>query len=146
MDLRPSTLDDLGLLATISWFCREYESIYTNIRIDKKTHVEEADIDPSLKVVIYRILQEALNNAAKHSHAGIIHLHLFADEEELELMVEDAGVGFEMNKMQSGNNNMNGMGLTTMKERAILSGGTFLLETSPGAGTRIIVSWPRKVS
>jgi PAS domain S-box-containing protein len=146
MDLRPSILDDLGLVATISWFCREYESIYTSIRIDKEINVDEADIESSLKIVIYRILQEALNNAAKHSQTDIIHLHLMKNQDELELMVKDTGVGFELDEISSINIYEKGLGLTSMRERAQLSGGTFKIKSSPGMGTGLSVSWPIKVS
>jgi signal transduction histidine kinase len=145
MDLRPTILDDLGLLATISWLCREYESIYTNIRIDKEIHLEEADISPTLKTVIYRILQEALNNAAKHSRADSIRLHLIKSKDELEFMVEDTGLGFKMDDMPSMNAEKEGIGLLSMRERAQLSGGNFTIQSTPGVGTRILVSWPMKV-
>jgi signal transduction histidine kinase len=146
MDLRPSTLDDLGLVATISWFCREFESIYTNIHVEKEIHVKEADIPSSLKTVIYRILQEALNNAAKHSQTDIIHLHLMRNKADLELMIEDTGLGFEMDKVQSMNPDKRGIGLTSMKERALQSGGTFNIKSSTGIGTSLFVSWPIKVN
>ena len=146
MDLRPSTLDDLGIVATISWFCREFESIYTNIHIDKEIHVKEADIPSSLKIVIYWILQEGLNNAAKHSQTDIIHLHLMKNQDELELMVKDTGVGFELDEISSINIYEKGLGLTSMRERAQLSGGIFKIKSSPGMGTGLSVSWPIKVS
>lgn len=146
MDLRPSILDDLGLVATISWFCREFESIYTNIHVEKEIHVEEADIPSSLKTVIYRILQEALNNAAKYSKTDIIHLHLMKNQDKLELMVKDTGVGFELHKISSRNIYEKGMGLTSMRERAQQSGGAFKIKSSPWMGTGLSVSWPINVS
>ncbi|MFC1843681.1 PAS domain S-box protein [Thermodesulfobacteriota bacterium] len=145
MDLRPSTLDDLGLTATISWFCREFESIYSDIQIAKEIHIEETDISPTLKTVIYRIMQEALNNAAKHSRTDIIRLHLMQNKDELELLVEDTGVGFSLDEVQSRNVNLKGMGLGSMKERAQLSGGNFSIRSTAGIGTRINVSWPKEV-
>jgi PAS domain S-box-containing protein len=146
MDLRPSTLDDLGLMPTISWFCREFESIYTTILVEKEIHVEEADISPSLKTVIYRIMQEALNNAAKHGQTAVIHFHLVKNKDNLELMVEDTGIGFNPDELQSGEMERKGMGLGSMKERAQNSGGSFTLQSCPGIGTKILVSWPIKAS
>src|SRR4030043_249370 len=73
MDLRPSPLDDLGILATLGWFCREYQRIYSHIRIEKEIGLQEGEISPTLKTVIYRLTQEALNNIAKHSKAALIH-------------------------------------------------------------------------
>ena len=75
-DLRPSILDDLGILATINWFCREFQNVYSNIRIKADIAIHENDIPSPLKTVIYRILQEALNNVAKHSQADWVQLSL----------------------------------------------------------------------
>lgn len=142
MDLRPSILDDLGLTATISWLYREFESIFPHIHFEKRIDVEEADIPPSLKTVIYRILQEAFNNAVKHSKTNFIGLHLRKRMNHLELQIEDKGQGFDLNKEQSKTMNDKGMGLASMKERTQLSGGTFKILATPGKGTRIFLSWP----
>jgi PAS domain S-box-containing protein len=144
MDLRPSTLDDLGLIATISWFSRELEAIYTDIQIEKEINLEEADIPRSLKTVIYRILQEALNNAAKHNNKNIIRIQLKKHADRLKLVIEDKGVGFDLEQQQAKLPNEKGMGLTSMKERAQLSGGTFTIHSAPGKGTRIDIGWPLK--
>jgi PAS domain S-box-containing protein len=142
MDLRPSTLDDLGLIATISWFSREFEAIYTDIQIKKEIDVEENDIPQSLKTVIFRILQEAFNNAAKYSGNDTILIKLRKHPGSLELLIEDKGAGFDVNVQQTKPPNQKGMGLTSMKERAQLSGGTFFLDSTPGKGTRIDIVWP----
>jgi len=141
MDLRPSTLDDLGLVATISWFCRDFESIFMDISVEKEIHVQEDDISVPLKTVIYRIMQEALNNAAKYSRTNSILLKLARTEEYLELLIEDKGVGFELDGAVEGKGGRKGLGLSSMKERASLSGGTFTILTALGIGTRIQVLW-----
>ena len=142
MDLRPSMLDDLGLIPTISWFCREFESIYTNITVKKEIEVEEADIPPSLKIVIYRIMQEALNNAAKHSNNDSIGVQLKKTSDSLQLMIEDKGKGFDIQYKQTKIPTRKGMGLASMRERAQLSGGIFTIQTGPEIGTRIVAEWP----
>ena len=142
MDLRPSMLDDLGLIATISWFCREFESVYTNVTVEKDIDAQEDDIPPSLKIVIYRIMQEALNNAAKYSQNDSIKVHLKKSTGSLELAIEDKGIGFDIKTVRSRISNRTGIGLSSMKERAQLSGGTFTIQSSPEAGTRIHVIWP----
>ena len=142
MDLRPSMLDDLGLIATISWFCREFESVYTNVTVEKDIDAQEDDIPPSLKIVIYRIMQEALNNAAKYSQNDSIKVYLTKSTGSLELAIEDQGIGFDIKTVRSRISNRTGMGLSSMKERAQLSGGTFTIESSPETGTRIHVIWP----
>ena len=74
--LHPSMLDDLGILPTIDWHCREFQKTYSHIHIEKQTSIAEDNVPAILKVVIYRILQETLNNIAKHSKADLIRLSL----------------------------------------------------------------------
>jgi PAS domain S-box-containing protein len=142
MDLRPSILDDLGLIATISWFCREFESIYTDLSIEKEITVEEEDIPKPLKIVIYRILQETLNNAAKYSQTENITIKLTKTALDLELLVEDTGVGFNPDVIASEEGNRRGMGLPSIRERVFVSGGTHTISSAPGRGTRIHIVWP----
>ncbi|MGZ6220967.1 MAG: PAS domain-containing sensor histidine kinase, partial [Syntrophales bacterium] len=142
MDLRPSTLDDLGVLATLEWFCREYQKIYFHIRIKKEIGLTESEISIPLKTVIYRLTQEALNNIAKHSKADLIHLSLQTMEDRVELTIKDNGIGFRLEEILSSEKPKKGLGLNSMRERAELSGGTFAIETTPGAGTLIRANWP----
>jgi signal transduction histidine kinase/PAS domain-containing protein len=136
MDLRPSTLDDLGILATIDWFCREFEKIYSTIRTEKLINIHESEVPTYLKTVIFRVMQESLNNIAKHSKADWVHLSLKKKEDRIELVVEDNGTGFDLEKSKKG------FGLSSMRERTELSGGAFRIETTSGAGTTIHASWP----
>jgi signal transduction histidine kinase len=138
MDLRPSMLDDLGLTSTISWFCREFESIYSHIIVEKEINIDEAEISPSMKTVIYRILQEAMNNSAKHSKTDFILLQLLMKKDSLELVIEDKGVGFDID-IRSVNK---GIGLASIKERAKMSGGIFNIQSHHERGTKIQISWP----
>lgn len=144
MDLRPSILDDLGILATISWVCREFETIYKNISIQKEIHIREEDIPVSIKTVIYRILQESLNNVAKHSGAHRVRIELRHTGRRIELAVVDTGSGFDKERVLAMANVDRGLGLVSMKERAELSDGVFKLQTEPGNGTQIHVSWPQR--
>lgn len=145
-DLRPSILDDLGILATIAWFCREFQSIYSTVRIEKEITVKENEIPVSLKTIIYRIMQEALNNTAKHSRADRVRLSLKKSDGSIELAIEDNGQGFNFKQAVYVKNSMRGFGLASMKERAELSGGSFAIESAAGAGTSIRVLWPVKFS
>ncbi len=142
MDLRPSILDDLGILATISWFCREFQTTYSDIRIKQKIQVQEEQIPALLKTVIFRIIQEALNNIGKHSQAGQIRLNLVQKDHHLQLDIRDNGVGFDLKSIFALNGSTRGMGLAGMEERAKLSGGTFAIRAQPGKGTRIQAAWP----
>ncbi len=142
MGLRPSTLDDIGISETLYWFCQQFESIYKKIRILKLIEVEEDQIPETLKTVIFRVLQESLNNVAKHSGADRVQLSLQQQGVTVKLIVEDNGSGFDSEKPLPQNDTGQGFGLASMRERIELSGGIFTLETAPGQATRICAVWP----
>lgn len=134
--LRPSILDDLGIVPAINWFCREYEKTYSHIHVEKEIDLSETDLTDSLKTVIFRISQEAMNNIAKHSKATVVNLSLQKRNSGIELTIQDNGQGFDAD------NTRRGLGLSTMRERAELSGGSFDVESVIGKGTLIRGSWP----
>jgi signal transduction histidine kinase len=142
MDLRPSTLDDLGILATLEWFCREYQKIYSHIHIEKKIDLQESEVSIPLKTAIYRVMQEAMNNIAKHSKADLVHLSLGKREDKIQLIIQDNGQGFNFEEILSPDRSRRGMGLSSMQERVELSGGSFTIESIKGKGTVIRASWP----
>jgi PAS domain S-box-containing protein len=141
-DLRPSLLDDLGIISTVSWFCREFEKIYSGIRIEKQINIKEKDVPESLKIVIFRIMQEALNNVSKHAEAKLVTVSLNAMKKKLELVVEDTGQGFDYEYVRSPKRSQRGFGLISMKERVELSGGTLVVDSGPGTGTVVKATWP----
>lgn len=140
MDLRPSTLDDLGILPTLSWFFREFEAAARGISVDKTITAEEADIPPSLKVVIFRILQEAMSNIVKHAEASRISFGLEKDGQILIFRVEDNGRGFDAQAFHE--TPSEGLGLRGMQERARLSGGVYQMKSVRNKGTSIRITWP----
>ena len=142
MDLRPSMLDDLGILATISWFTREFSRIYGHIKLDKDIAVEEAQVPDLLTTVIYRILQEALNNVAKHSGADRAEIALRQTGSDLILSIADNGNGFDVEQVLNVENPGRGFGLASMRERTEMSGGIFHLDSSPGQGALLEAVWP----
>ncbi len=142
MDLRPSMLDDLGLLPTLSWFFRRFQTIYSGIRIEQRIDLREDEVPNALKVVIYRVIQEAMNNVAKHSKAELVRPSLRRMNDRMELAVEDNGRGFDLEKALGLESSRRGLGLTSMKERVELSGGSFVIESTQGEGTIIRGSWP----
>ena len=146
MDLRPSTLDDLGILATVTWFSREFQRIYSGINVKMEINLEEKDVPESLKIVIYRVLQEALNNVAKHSKANTVCVSLSMTNGCVELIVEDYGAGFELEEALSVDASERGFGLGSMRERTELSDGTFAIDSDRGRGTMVRASWPTKRS
>ncbi len=141
-DLRPAILDDLGIVTTIRWFCRQSRSVYTDLTIDEEIAVREEDIAEPLKITIFRVIQEAMHNIAKYSKAENVTISLVKRESRLELSVRDNGVGFDSNSVISAKNGRRGLGLTSMRERTELSGGTFAIRSAPGEGTSIEASWP----
>jgi len=142
MDLHPSILDDLGILATITWFCREFQSIYSGVRIEKQINIQENQVPDPLKTVTYRVLQEALNNVAKHSEADLVSLSLRKTDGAIELVIEDNGLGFDLEDVLSVESARRGLGLASMKERTELSGGSFAIESVKGKGTIVRALWP----
>jgi PAS domain S-box-containing protein len=142
MDLRPSILDDLGILATLSWFCREFQTTYSEISIEKRIDINEDEVPDSLKTVIYRISQETLNNVAKHSKADLVHLILRKLGGKIELVIQDNGDGFDLKERFAREGSGRGLGLTSMRERTELSGGSFEIESTVGKGTTIKAQWP----
>lgn len=147
MDLRPSMLDDLGVLATITWLLREFQTTCPGVCIEKRIRLEEKDVPEQLKIVIFRVLQETFNNIAKHSRAECVRLDLSRGEQGLALIVRDDGVGFDVTKVLSqGSEERRGLGIVSMRERIELSGGSFHIESATGGGTTIFALWPEKAS
>ncbi|MCF8112205.1 MAG: PAS domain-containing protein [Desulfobacteraceae bacterium] len=141
-NLRPTILDDLGLLATITWFCREFNCFYKNIRISEQIEIREEEIEEPMKIVIYRILQEAMNNAAKHGQPENIRLSLKKNSDRIELTVADDGSGFDVESRLNSSDPMSGHGIQGMRERANVCGGKFEIRSAPGDGTLVSVGFP----
>ena len=141
-NLRPSSLDDFGIAATLSWLLQEFMTIYLKIKIEEQIEILEDDIPDSLKIVIYRVTQEALNNVAKHSQASFVRFCLRKTDSMIELVVDDNGGGFKMEDILSGDQSGRGLGIISMKERTELSGGSFSIQTRKGLGTTVQSSWP----
>jgi len=141
MNLRPPLLDDLGILATINWVCREFQKTHPAIHIEAKINIQEDEVPSKLKSVVYRVLQEALANIAKHSKGNLVNLNFEKKQGTIEFAVQDNGEGFDSNEVLSREHTESGLGLAGMRERAQLSGGTFSIDSVKGAGTTIRASW-----
>jgi len=141
MALRPTTLDDLGLLATIAWFTREFQVTYPHLEVVRHIEVEEFEVPEALKTSIFRILQEAMNNAAKYSQGETVTVVLRQVLGDLQLTVEDDGVGFRTDEPRKPDLT-GGFGLVSMRERAELFGGSLILTSTPGQGTVVLARWP----
>ena len=146
MALRPSLLDDIGILATLHWFCRE-SNIGTpkiNFSFNNNSVIEEV-ISPNLKTEMFRIVQEAVNNAIKYSKANNIQIITKDDGKLLHLEVQDDGIGFDYAATVSkqGYAESKGMGLVSMRERVENSEGHFTVNSVLAKGTVIMCIWPK---
>ena len=146
MNLRPATLDSLGILATVSWHLREIEAACPGIRIERKVSLNETDVPNSLRTPIFRILQEAGSNAIKHGGADRITVSLSKVRGVLELAIEDNGKGFDPGTSIRNRRLNRGLGLQSMRERAELSCGVCEIKSKPGKGTEIRVRWPASLN
>jgi signal transduction histidine kinase len=134
-------LDDFGVEVTINWFCREFQKVYSAIRIDKRIEIEEEDkIPQNLGISLYRIVQEAFNNVARHSKGDHVLLSLGSNHAGIALTIQDNGLGFDPEEVRK--RYRKGMGLSSMKERAELSGGTLSIQSAEGKGTTLTFTWP----
>lgn len=141
MDLRPAIIDDLGVLATLSWFFREFELACRDITVEKFFNIQESSIPTPLRIIIFRIVQEATNNIVKHANASRIRVSLRKTGGTIHLSISDNGDGFDPEAAGKSRPFGKGYGLLSMKERAELSGGSYMLESTVGQGTRIDISW-----
>ena len=138
--LMPTVLDDLGILATLRWSCREFQKDHPCIEVESEFSVSEECISADLRLVIFRIVQDAFKNVAAHSGALCVRISLVQQDGYLTLGIEDNGSGFDVSHARSCHNC--GLGLMSMQRRAELSGGTFQIESGEGRGTSINVQWP----
>lgn len=141
-NLRPPTLDDLGLRSTLSWYCREFSAFQRDIQIDCRINVDESQIPEEYKIVLYRIIQEAMINAARHADPTIIRCVIDSRDHRIHLTVQDNGHGFDPKKTRSADGSPGGFGLQSMRERAEICGGNFEIESHIGLGTQIRVCLP----
>jgi signal transduction histidine kinase len=132
--LRPSMLDDLGLIAALEWQGREVSR-----RSEMEVEVQSTDISEKIpedyKICIYRLVQEALNNAARHSAAKNAKVAVEQTSSEISVSVSDDGRGFDPQRIR-------GLGILGMEERVRRLGGTFALDSKPGGGTTLRAKFP----
>ena len=139
-DLRPSVLEELGLSAALRWLAescgRDGHPVAATI----------ADIDPLVprdaQVIVYRIVQQAITNAARHAEANEVSLRVTRDRGRLWFVVEDDGQGFDMSQIVTAGPGRGGLGLATMQERASMVGGSLEVWSRTGKGTRVTLGVP----
>jgi signal transduction histidine kinase len=137
LKLRPSMLDDLGLLPTLLWYFERYTA-QTRIKINFEHAGLQRNFQPDINTGVYRIIQEALTNVARYAEVNEVDVLIQADDNRISLVVQDQGTGFEVARLAA----KASAGLSGMRERAQLLGGTVAIDTSPGKGTRLVAELP----
>jgi signal transduction histidine kinase len=128
-------LDDLGLRPALLWHFNRY-STQTGVKVNFQVTGLDSRLPAEVETAAYRILQEALTNVARHAGVGVVDVHVRHEDGELFLAVEDGGVGFDSAAVRGTS------GLSGMHERVTLLGGQLTIESQPGAGTRLIATFP----
>ena len=137
LELRPSTLDDLGLISALTWHVNHYQE-QTGIQVEfSHNGLDDRRFATEIETTGYRVVQEALTNVARHANAAQVRLDVRADGDWLEIRIEDDGVGFHPDKELAKKR-----GLTGMRERAQLVDGTFEILSEPGSGARMFIRLP----
>jgi signal transduction histidine kinase len=137
LNLRPSMLDDLGLLSTLLWHIESY-TLQTRIKVIFEHNGLNRSFSPDINIAVYRIVQEALTNIARHAHVSEAAVSIWTDEQAVHLIVKDQGSGFNVASIPLSTST----GLSGMRERTLLLGGSFRIESSPDMGTRLTAEIP----
>jgi PAS domain S-box-containing protein len=140
-ELRPGTLDDLGLTAALEWQAHEFES-HTGIRCRVTFSEEHIAIGSEQSTAIFRIFQESLTNVARHAQATLVEAHLQKEADHLILQVRDNGIGFDPEAAK----NRKSLGLVGMNERALAINGNLKIEGVPGTGTTMTLRIPMSLT
>lgn len=136
-DLRPMSLDDLGLIATLERYIDNFIE-YTGIHVDFKVVGQEYPLNKSIEISVFRMIQEALSNIRKHSKATEANVTIEFSPTRLNVSISDNGIGFNVDALtQDGDMSISGYGLANMRERAELLGGNLTIRSAPYKGTRI---------
>ncbi|MBL7745646.1 MAG: PAS domain S-box protein [Chitinophagaceae bacterium] len=136
-ELRPGLLDDLGLAATLDWYCHDFGK-RTGTKTTFISDIKDEILSQKIKIGLFRIFQESLTNVARHSDAKKVDVSLMQQGQQLVLLIEDNGKGFDTEAVAEKKT----LGITGMKERALMIGGTYNIYSTPGKGAIIEVAVP----
>ena len=141
--LRPSILDDLGLIPAIRWYARtNLENAGILVEINANGEVES--LPPEINATLFRITQEAINNILRHSEAQNVAIIFSHEGENIRLEILDDGQGFDLSTVKEQALQLQHIGLLGMQERAELVGGSTELSSEPGKGTKVLIRVPCK--
>jgi len=138
LNLRPAMLDDLGLLPALLWHFERYTA-QANVRVDFQHSGLEGRLTADIETAAYRMVQEALNNVARHAGVTEATVRLWVDQDTLNVQIQDQGAGFDPDATLAATTSI---GLVGMRERVALLGGSLTVESAPGAGTRVTAELP----
>ncbi len=136
-ELRPMMLDDLGLIPTIRKYVEAFKE-QTGLEVSATISGTERRLEPYLEIMIFRALQELLGNAARHSQASVVKVHVDMGESMVKVTVDDNGKGFDPEIINQGRS----LGLKLIRERAEMLGGSFEIDSVSGKGTRVTFTVP----
>lgn len=136
IELRPPLLDDYGLAAAVEWYAKEF-GVRANLVVEVTAPREQRRQDPAIEITLFRILQEALTNVAKHASASRVQVRLEDEGSLFRMTVRDDGRGFDPGVQVTAQHPT--WGLLNMAERARMIGGTCRVESAPGQGTQVVV-------
>ena len=139
--LRPSMLDELGLMASLEWYIGQYRK-RNEIRVKLKYLIPDSILNSDQQTVLYRITQEALTNISRHANANNIVISIDQDEEGIIAKIRDDGIGFDYKAVSETKAHKESAGLVGMKERIQLVNGKIYINTKPGDGTEIRITIP----
>ncbi len=141
-DLRPKLLDDLGLVPAIRRYAAKYQERFGIQATVQALALDGTRLSPEVEITVYRVVQEALTNAAKYAHCAHVSVVLQVRGNELSVIVEDDGQGFDLDSLQEHGIGRGHLGLYGMRERAELVGGTLEIESREGFGTAVYLRVP----
>lgn len=139
--LRPSVLDDLGLVPALRGLC-EQTAQRSSFAVHFHCNLPAARLGPEVETACFRIVQESLTNVTRHAHATRVDIELSSESDHLVLLIRDNGVGFDVPEMRARALGGASMGVLSMQERALLLGGELSIESRPGHGTSLRLRCP----
>ena len=140
-DLRPSLLDDIGLVAAIEWYGEQRLKPH-GISFRLLEHTLPERLPSPVETVLFRIVQEGLTNIVRHARASSVTVRLLQEQDEVMLEIRDDGVGFDPQLLEAPEANGRGLGLRGMRERAMILGGSLEIESAVGKGTTVRIRFP----
>jgi PAS domain S-box-containing protein len=140
-ELRPSSLDGFGLMAAIHSLVESHLKS-AGVNVNFRTTGKVRRLAPSLEIALFRVIQEALNNIARHAHANTADVSVQFKKDGIKVSIKDDGIGFDFQEAISSKEGLRGLGLLGMRERVELMNGSLVIKSSPGHGTEITIEVP----